>query len=295
MKLIRRRFILFNILIISSVMFLFAILFVLSEKSTLSINKLIITVVISICLVILSSLLLSKVAIAPIKVAWQKQLEFTADASHELRTPLSTVQANLDVVLSNPKATVESQMEWLENIKTENKRMIALVANLLLLSRADANEIIINKDNLNLSDLVSELVSTYGLVAQQKQLIFSPNIQGEIYIQGDKDRIIQLLVILIDNAFSYTNKDGKVDIVLSRNDGYASIEVADTGIGMAPEEIMRVFDRFYRGKQARLYNSDGSGLGLSIARLITQEHGGKITAESQIGRGSVFKVIIPIT
>lgn len=236
----------------------------------------ILAVLISMGLVRISSWLLSAVAIAPIKAAWQKQLDFTADASHELRTPLSTIQTNLDVVLSNPKATIESQMKWLENIRIENKRMSALVSDLLLLSRADTNEAIINMDNLNLSALVLEVETTFNAVAEQNKLFLSSTVEEEIFIQGDKDRIRQLLVILIDNAIKYTASNGKVNILLFRNESYATIAICDTGAGMTPEEISRVFDRFYRGKQSRLYNTDGSGLGLSIAKIITEEHGGKI-------------------
>lgn len=294
MKHLRKRFIHFNILVISCILVIFAILVGFSKQSTLSVNKLILAVLISMGLVLISSWLLSTVAIAPIKAAWQKQLDFTADASHELRTPLSTIQTNLDVVLSNPKATIESQMKWLENIRIENKRMSALVSDLLLLSRADTNEAIINMDNLNLSALVLEVETTFNAVAEQNKLFFSSTVEEEIFIQGDKDRIRQLLVILIDNAIKYTASNGKVNISLFRNESYATIAICDTGVGMTPEEISRVFDRFYRGKQSRLYNTGGSGLGLSIAKIIAEEHGGKITAESQIGKGSTFKVSFPI-
>lgn len=294
MKHIRKRFVIFNILVISSIMFIFAILVIFSEQSTLSFNKLIITVLISMGLVFISSWLLSKVAIAPIKAAWQKQLDFIADASHELRTPLSTIQTNLDVVLSNPDATIESQMKWLENIKIENKRMSNLVSNLLLLSRADTNEAIINKEFLNLSALVSEVVMTYSTVAEHNDLALTSTVQETISMCGDKDRIKQLLVILIDNAIKYNTPNGTVNIILSQNESCATIEISDTGIGIESEDIKRVFDRFYRGKQARLYNSDGSGLGLSIAKLITEEHEGKITAKSQTGKGTTFKIIMPM-
>lgn len=294
MKHIRKRFVIFNILVISSIMFIFAILVIFSEQSTLSFNKFIITVLISMGLVFISSWLLSKVAIAPIKAAWQKQLDFTADASHELRTPLSTIQTNLDVVLSNPDATIESQMKWLENIKIENKRMSNLVSNLLLLSRADTNEAIINKEFLNLSALVSEVVMTYSTVAEHNNLALTSTVQETISMCGDKDRIKQLLVILIDNAIKYNTPNGTVNIILSRNESCATIEISDTGIGIESEDIKRVFDRFYRGKQTRLYNSDGSGLGLSIAKLITEEHEGKITAKSQTGKGTTFKLVMPM-
>lgn len=280
-------------LVISSLMLIIALLVRLSERSTLSTNKLVLAIVISIMLVFIGSWLLSKVMLAPIKAAWQKQLDFTADASHELRTPLSTIQTNLDVVLSDPTKTIESQMKWLKNIEIENKRMSALVSDLLLLSRADTNEDIIKMDNLNLSTVVTEIVSAYEVLIRENNMTFTSDIKDEILIQGDKDRIKQLLIILIDNAVKYNIANGKINVMLFQDKENAIIEIADTGIGIEQEEMKRVFDRFYRGKQSRLNNPDGSGLGLSIAKLITKEHGGSIWAESQPERGTSFKILIP--
>lgn len=141
---------------------------------------------------------------------------------------------------------------------------------------------------------MTEVVKIYNVLAEQNQLTFSSDIQENIYLLGDKDRLKQLLVILIDNAVKYTLKNGKINILLFRNESYATIEISDTGIGMTQEEVMRVFDRFYRGRQSRIHNADGSGLGLSIAKLITEEHKGKITAKSLTGKGSVFKVSFPV-
>lgn len=294
MRHLSKRFIFFNMLIISCVMIIYAILVVFSEHSRISTNRMILAVAISIILVFIGSWLLSKIALAPIKAAWQKQLDFTADASHELRTPLSTIQTNLDVVLRNPTATIESQSKWLKNIEIENKRMSALVSDLLLLSRADTNEDIINMEKLNLSTLVSKIVAAYDVVIKEKDLTLVSDIRNGISIQGDKDRIKQLLVILIDNAVKYNTSNGKINIILSKNERNAVIEISDTGIGIGQEEVTRVFDRFYRGKQSRINNPDGSGLGLSIAKLITEEHGGRISAESRLEKGAIFRISIPM-
>lgn len=294
MKNLHKRFIFFNMFIISCVMIIFAILVLFSEHSRISINRMILAIAVSIILVSISSWLLSKIALAPIRAAWQKQLDFTADASHELRTPLSTIQTNLDVVLSNPTATIESQSKWLKNIEIENKRMSALVSDLLLLSRADTNEDIIDMEKLDLSTLVSKMVMAYDVVIREKDLTLTYDIKNEISIQGDKDRIKQLLVILIDNSVKYNTDNGKINIILSKNEHSAVIEISDTGIGIGKEEVTRVFDRFYRGKESRINNPDGSGLGLSIAKLITEEHGGTISAESQPKKGSTFKISIPV-
>lgn len=292
MKHLRKRFIFFNILVISCIMVILAIFVGLSERSTLSANRMMLAILISIVLVFIGSWLLSKIALAPIKAAWQKQLDFTADASHELRTPLSIIQTNLDVVLCHPNATIKSQIKWLKNIEAENKRMSILVSNLLLLSRADTNEAIISMDNLNLSALLSEIITAYAPVAKQNKLILTSAIINGISIRGDSDKIKQLFIILLDNAIKYTAENGTISITLSQ-DGI--VEISDTGIGIEQDEIIQVFNRFYRGKHARLHNPDGSGLGLSIAKLIAEEHGGKISAQSKIGDGSIFKVTLPIS
>lgn len=294
MKHLKKRFILFNILVMSCVLLVFAVLVGVSERSSLSAGRFILAAFVCFGLVLISSLILSNIAIAPIKTAWQKQLDFTSDASHELRTPLSTIQMNLDVVLSNPKATVESQRKWLENIKTENKRMSALVSSLLLLSRSDTGEAVIQNEILNLSDLVTEVAGIYKLAAKQSGLQLTSQIGEQIIIQGDGDRLKQLFVILIDNAIKYTEPDGEIQIGLSREGSYAVINVADTGIGILKEDMERIFDRFYRGKQARLTHTEGSGLGLAIADFITREHGGRMTVENRVGKGSVFTVRIPV-
>lgn len=294
MKQLRTRFILFNILVISGMMLILALLVWLSEHSTLSVNRMVFAVGISVILVGVSSLLLSGIALAPIKAAWQKQLDFTADASHELRTPLTTIQANLDVVMSNPTATVASQAKWLNYIDMEQKRMSRLVSDLLFLSRADTHEELLHRDNLDLSRLADEVIVVYAAVAEDHAITLTSAVKPDIIMHGDGERIKELLLILLDNAVKYNRAGGSIHLILDQRGQHATLEVSDTGIGIGEEERMKVFDRFYRGRLSRPDHPEGSGLGLAIARLIAEQHGGTISVQSQLHKGSTFSILLPL-
>lgn len=294
MKQLRKRFILFNMLIISCITVILAIFSGVRDGSTLTAGRIVILVLVSIGLVFIGSLLLSKIAIAPIRAAWQKQLDFTADASHELRTPLATIQANLDVVLSNIEATVESQMSWLSNIDIECKRMSAIVSDLLFLSRADTDEINFEKEVFDLSDLLTGILTTYNAVIEQNGMSLISSNENEVTIYGDRNKLKQLIIILLDNAIKYNKVNGTVRVSLLANKGYANIKITDTGIGINLNERDMIFNRFYRGEKSRRKNPDGSGLGLAIAKVIVDEHKGDISLESKVGEGASFTVKIPL-
>ncbi len=282
-------------LIISCIMVILAIMVGFSERNTLQTSRMVLTVLVSIGLVFIGSWLLSKVALSPIKAAWQKQLDFTADASHELRTPLATIQTNLDVVMSNPATTVESQMKWLKNIEIENKRMSTLVSDLLFLSRADTDEITLEKKVFDLSLIFAEIIATYDAVIKQKGISLTSSITNGVIIKGDKDKIRQLLIILLDNAIKYNKDSGDLRISLFLNEDDVNIKISDTGIGINRGEMEKIFNRFYRGEKSRQKNPDGSGLGLAIAKMIATEHKGTIFVDSKIGEGSDFTVRLPLS
>ena len=294
MKQLRKRFVFFNMLIISCIIMILAVFASVRDGSTLTARRIVILVVVSIGLVFIGSLLLSKIAIATIKAAWQKQLDFTADASHELRTPLATIQANLDVVLSNSEATVKSQMSWLNNINIECKRMSAIVSDLLFLSRADTDEFNFEKEVFDLSDLLTGILTTYNAIIEQNSLSLITSINDGVTIYGDRSKLKQLIIILLDNAIKYNKDNGTVSVSLLANKGYANIKITDTGIGINLNERDKIFNRFYRGEKSRQKNPDGSGLGLAIAKVIVDEHKGDISLESKICEGSSFTVKIPL-
>lgn len=241
-------------------------------------------------LVFCGSLFMAGRAIKPIKISWERQRDFTADASHELRTPLSVIQSNLELVMDNKEETVESQYKWLENIYTENKRMTRLVGDLLLLARADSGQTLLEIKNFSLSAALEDAVAPFIPVADIKNIKIDTRIEPAVNFTGDEARIKQLAIILIDNAIKYTSPGGSVSLQLINNDDSLDIIVNDTGEGISKEHIDKIFERFYRVDKARSREDGGTGLGLSIASWIVKEHRGTIRAASEPGYGSTFTV-----
>lgn len=294
-KNLQKRFIFFCVIIIASILIILGTIVYIGPTSNLHIHKLLATIVIGILMTVIGSFIISKIAITPIKQAWQKQLNFTADASHELRTPIAVIQTNIELVMDNPEETVESQMKWLKNIEAENKRMTKLVEDLLTLSRADTNEQSLEMTEFMLDKTIVMALNPLQAVAKQKNITLEININNKIAFHGDQKRIMQLMVILVDNGLYYTNEPGKIIITLSRNEKGAIIKVSDTGCGIEEEHLDKIFNRFYRVDDARKYNPDGSGLGLSIVKWIVKEHKGKVKVNSEIKKGTTFTIQLPVT
>jgi len=293
---LRKRFILFSVLVISSIVVIVGLfMFVGNSRhspSDITAHRYWITLLLGIVLVFMGSLLLSKKAVKPIETAWQKQLDFTADASHELRTPIAVIQTNLELVIDSPKETIESQMKWLRNIEAENKRMIQLVENLLTLSRADTDQTALEIETFELNEIILEVVALFEGVARKKGITLKQNIPEKSIFRGDPKWIKQLFVILIDNALHYTDS-GMVTVFVSRNEADITFSITDTGHGIEAKHLDKIFDRFYRVTGTRSFNQDGSGLGLSIAKWIVLEHGGTISVLSTFGVGTTFTIQFP--
>lgn len=290
---INRRFISFNMLIIGIISTILCGVVYWGSKSTVSPGRLILSVLLMLVMTFAGSILLSRFASRPIREAWQKQLDFTADASHELRTPLAVVRTSLELVMDNPGETVESQMKWLKNIEAENYRMARLVDDLLTLSRADARQHTLNRSTFMLDELLEDITASILPLAGHKGITLTFHSNAGTAIHADKERIKQLIVILLDNALQYTEPGGCVTLTLSRTKESADILIADTGAGIPKEDLGKIFNRFFRGANTRSMHQDGSGLGLSIASWIVTEHQGKISAESTPGEGSRFLIRLP--
>jgi signal transduction histidine kinase len=244
--------------------------------------------------VFVSSLFLADRALIPIKKSWENQKNFVADASHELRSPLAVMQTNLELVMGNKEDTVESQTKWLENIQAENRRMTKLVDDLLLLARADSNQQLMDKCIFSLHETVKDAVASYVPLAAKKNIQLELKQAEEIDFLGDEGRLKRLVVILIDNAIKYTPSGGQAGVILRKMDSHVELLVSDTGVGIEYEYLDKIFERFYRVDKARSRESGGTGLGLAIADWIVKEHKGTISVSSVPGRGSTFKVQLPI-
>ncbi|MEK4094892.1 sensor histidine kinase [Bacillus sp. FSL E2-0195] len=231
-------------------------------------------------------------ALIPIQNSWEKQQQFVSDASHELRTPLAVIQSKTDVLFQSPSATIEEKAVDISIISKECRRLSKLVSNLLLLARSDSNQIEMDKKTFELDKLLEEIINPYKEIASYQEKAMILKVERDITFMGDRERIHQMMVILLDNAMKYTNEDGYIQIDCTQTSNSIRIRVKDNGIGVKEEDIPNLFDRFYQGDKARSM-SEGAGLGLSIANWIVEKHYGKISVESKWGEGTCFEVIFP--
>lgn len=249
--------------------------------------------VISIFLLALINWLLVGKSIVPVRHAWDQQKEFIADASHEIRTPLSVIQANLDALTANPDLSVVENLRWINNIKTETQQMAKLTEDLLLLAKKDANQLLFQREYIDLSRVVQETVEELRPLYKQAKIKLELNNKSKVHLLADEFRMKQLLVILLDNALKYTLENGTVEVNINSNDGEVLLEIIDSGIGIKKEEQQLIFERFYRVDKTRSREAGGTGLGLPIAAWIIEEHEGTIELTSSVNVGTIFRIKFP--
>ena len=234
-------------------------------------------------------------AIAPLKEAYDKQRQFAADASHELRTPLAVVMASADLLLSDPSIQEPFLKEVIGDVKSEVKKMSKLVSDLLLVARSDNNALKVKFQKLDLGKLLNQNVRMMTPLAEKKDIALFGEGFRKVIFSGDEQKIKQLILILVDNAIKYTPSGGKVIVRQEdADDKHAIFSVQDSGIGIAPEDKEKIFDRFYRVDKVRSREMGGNGLGLAIAMEILKLHKGKIFVDSEPGVGTKFTVELKI-
>ncbi len=244
--------------------------------------------------------------LARLQAAFERQRQFTADASHELRTPLTIVNLEVNHALAAPRKPAEYQRA-LGIIQSENEFMGHLVNDLLLLARMDAGQGIPSREKHDLSEIALEVLERLGPLAARRQVRLEAGDFPETPVQGNRQYLIQMLSNLIENAIKYTSlaEAGREHVVqietgVSSNGPQSWVRVSDNGPGIAEEHLPHLFDRFYRVDQARTADNreatsaSGSGLGLAIVQWITQAHGGKVSVESRLGRGTTFTITLPL-
>ena len=231
--------------------------------------------------------------IARLDAAFQRQRQFTADASHELRTPLTAIKGQIEVALSR-RREADAYRHVLEGVNDEVHRLIRLVGSLLTLARVDAGEILVSKEPVDLSELVTGAVEQVRPAAGDRNVVIDFNGDAGAKLQADQDLLLQLLLNLLDNAIKYTQPGGKVNVGWGVNDGVGWLTVCDTGIGIPAEHLKQVFDRFYRIDAARSRSEGGAGLGLSISRWIAEAHGGELSLKSEQGKGTTVELRLPL-
>jgi len=249
-----------------------------------------------ILLSIVTSLLLSSRTMRPIQRSWNKQTEFVENASHELRTPLTIIQNKLELLLTSPQERIVDKFEPIAVSLSETRRLSKLTTDLLTLARADSAETILEKKKLQLEPFLKEICEPYAEIAESQDKRLWTSLEPGLVIEADPGRLHQLMVILLDNALKYTSEGDSIGVLARRDEHRLLIEVSDTGIGIRPENLQSVFDRFYREDKARSRSAEqgGSGLGLSIARWIVDAHHGTIEAVPQETNGIVFRLRLPL-
>ena len=237
-------------------------------------------------------------AIEPIEASFLQLKQFTADASHELRSPLTAIKASVDIMRTHPERVHPKDVKKLEAIAGATIQMNEMLGDLLFLARADADsDLPVNERKLTPVLLNQILQNCFVLLepfASEKKIVFQSKFRDEIKVLGDMPQLSRLFSNLLENALQYTPKEGRVSLDLYRQNRFAVISVRDTGIGIAPEQIDKVFDRFWRADKARTRREGGTGLGLAISEAIVKRHGGKISVTSELNLGTCFLVRIPI-
>ena len=217
--------------------------------------------------------------------------EFTADVSHELKTPICAMRGEAEVLLSKERKAEEYQ-EGLAHFIEQFDHLNHMINDLILLSKFDATQVELKMTPLRLDLLIKDLCNLFQILAEQNRIDLEMVTIEEVTVIGDKARLQQLFMNLIDNAIKYTSK-GSIHIIVKKDEGAALVKIKDTGIGIPEEERERIFKRFYRVDKSRSRETGGAGLGLSIAEWIVHAHHGRIEVKSEIGKGSTFTVHLP--
>lgn len=241
---------------------------------------------------------LNRQAMAPIEESFQRLKQFTADASHELRNPLMAISSNVEVALKYPAGMRDADYSVFKVVDSATDQMTRLTEDLLLLARTDG----FSKRTLapvNVSDLLRALLQLYHPQIVCKKIELRVDMMADVRVQGESASLGRAFGNLLQNAIRYTPVGGKVEVtsrcVGSQREGsQIEVVVSDTGIGIEKENLAKIFERFWRADQARVYDGGGSGLGLSITQAVINSHGGTMKVTSQVGVGSCFTVRLPI-
>ncbi|WP_141992375.1 HAMP domain-containing sensor histidine kinase [Bacillus sp. B4EP4a] len=236
--------------------------------------------------------LLAGRALIPVKKSWDQQQQFVSDASHEIRTPLAVIQSRADLLFQSPNATIEEKAVDISIISKEVRRLNKLVNGLLTLTRTDSNQMEVKKSNFFLDDLLLDIVEQYTDIASFQEKSIISHAPEQLVFHGDKERIHQLLVILVDNAMKFTEEGGEISLSCIKNASSIILTVEDNGKGIPQEDLPLIFNRFYQVEQSRSAN-EGSGLGLSIAQWIVNTHQGNIKVTSEQNERTRFEITFP--
>ncbi|HVB75357.1 MAG TPA: HAMP domain-containing sensor histidine kinase [Ktedonobacteraceae bacterium] len=227
--------------------------------------------------------------------SFARQRRFVADASHELRTPVAAIRSMTDVTLArNQPVPEEEYITVLRDVNAESERLGHLISDLLALARSDEQQVLFERETVRLDLLVADVAATTELLATEKDITLVIEAAEPATVLGDEARLIQVIMNLIDNAINYTNAGGTVTLRVQTKDENVYLSVSDTGIGIAPDHLEHIFERFYRVDPARSRAAGSTGLGLAIVDWVVHAHDGEISVTSRVGQGTTFTVQLPL-
>ena len=234
-------------------------------------------------------------ALVPIRRSFDRQRRFVADASHELRTPLTLIRSSAELLARHKGQGIDENQHLIEGVLTESEYLSGLVSGLLTLAQSDAGKLALRVEPLDIEALVQSVGNAAMPLAQSKDVELVIAQPGESsLVEGDPERLRQLLLLLLDNALKYTPAGGRVEVRADVGETGVVVTVSDTGEGIHPEHLPHIFDRFYRADPARGREAGGAGLGLSIAKTLAEAHDGTIDVDSMVGRGTTVRVHMPL-
>jgi signal transduction histidine kinase len=240
---------------------------------------------------------LTRRSLLPIEHSMEKLQQFTADASHELRSPITAIKTAVEVMQSHPERVHPADVRKLAVMGQATQHMTHLIEDLLLLARSDrdAAQTMEQTQPIPLHELLEDLVELLQSKAMTAGVHLYSEPLSQSWVQGNPTQIRRVFLNLLDNAIAYTPTGGSIHLSLTQKDAIALISIRDTGMGIDPEQLPHIFDRFWRADRSRNRQSGSTGLGLAIAQAIVDTHQGKITVQSELGVGSCFQVELPRT
>ena len=230
---------------------------------------------------------------ARLEDAVQQMRQFTASISHELRTPLTALRGEAEVALMEAR-TPEGYRRVLTSQLEEFDKLTQMINRLLTLARAEAGEIHLAADRVNVSELVSSLAAQMEPIVSWKNIQLRVNVDDDIFVGGDHDWLESAVLNLLDNAIKFTPEGGEVDVSVAVKDGSARIDIRDTGIGIPADALPHVFERFFRAEPSRSKEFEGAGLGLALVKWVVENHHGRVDVQSEVGKGSCFAIWLPL-
>ena len=219
--------------------------------------------------------------------------EFLSNISHELRTPLTSILAFVETLEDGGLEDEENNRHFLSVIRRNGERMKNLIADILELSQIEAGNVSLTPSEVRLSHVVDEITTSLSTMAATRDIKLINQIAADATVSADPKRLEQMLTNLIDNAVRFNRRGGSVTVSADRENGVHHIHISDTGEGIAPKELNRVFERFYRIDRSRTREVGGTGLGLAIVKHLSRLHGGEVRVESELGTGTCFTIDLP--